>query len=346
MTLIYFIIVLGVTILIHEFGHFIFAKKAGIYIYEFSIGMGPKLFSFRRKNDETLYAIRLFPIGGYVQMAGEEVEPDENIPKNKRLQSKTWLQRFSTVIAGVLFNFLLAIILFFIIALIEGAPSKEAYIGVIEKNSSAYNTNLKVDDKILKLNGKNVSSADFLLLELQIEYGNNLEFTVEHKNGKKEEIIIEPSKEIEDGERVYKYGFGVKTKVQKGIIPSIKYAFEKTYSLLNQMIRIIFYLFTGKIGIDSFAGPIGIYNIVGESAKAGFINIIFLIAYLCVNVGFINLLPIPAFDGGRILFMIIEKIKGKPVSPKTENMIHLIGMIFLFSLMIVITFNDILRLIK
>lgn len=346
MTLIYFIIVLGVTILIHEFGHFIFAKKAGIYIYEFSIGMGPKLFSFKRKNDETLYAIRLFPIGGYVQMAGEEVEPDKNIPKDKRLQSKTWLQRFSTVIAGVLFNFLLAIVLFFIIALIEGAPSKEAYIGAIEKGSSAYKTDLKVGDKILKLNGKNVSSADVLLLELQIENGKNFEFTVEHENGKKENITIKPKKEIKNDERVYKYGFGINTKVQEGIIPSIKYAFEKTYSLLYQMVLIIFYLITGKIGLDSFAGPVGIYNIVGESAKAGFINVVFLIAYLCVNVGFINLLPIPAFDGGRILFMIIEKIKGKPVSAKTENTIHLIGMIFLFSLMIVITFNDILRLIK
>lgn len=344
MTLIYFIIVLGVTILIHEFGHFIFAKKAGIYIYEFSIGMGPKLFSFRRKNDETLYAIRLFPIGGYVQMAGEEVEPDKNIPENKRMQSKTWMQRFLTIIAGVLFNFLLAIVLFFIIALIEGAPSKEAYIGLIDKNSNAYNTNLEVGDKILKLNGKNTKSSDMLLLELQLEQGKTLKFTVEHKNGKVEDIKVKPKESVVDGEKTYKYGFALSNKVEEGIITAIKYAFNKTGSLLNQMVHIIGYLFTGKLGLESLSGPVGIYNVVGESAKAGLINVVFLIAYLCVNVGFINLLPIPAFDGGRILFMIIEKIKGKPVSTRTENMIHMIGMIFLLALMLVITCNDILRL--
>lgn len=344
MTLIYFIIVLGVTILIHEFGHFIFAKKAGIYIYEFSIGMGPKLFSFRRKNDETLYAIRLFPIGGYVQMAGEEVEPDKNIPENKRMQSKTWMQRFLTIIAGVLFNFLLAIVLFFIIALIEGAPSKEAYIGLIDKDSNAYKTNLEVGDKILKLNGKNTKSSDMLLLELELEQGKTLNFTVEHKNGKVETIKVKPKESIVDGEKTYKYGFALSNNVEEGIIPSIKYAFNKTGSLLNQMVHIIGYLFTGKLGLESLSGPVGIYNVVGESAKAGLINVVFLIAYLCVNVGFINLLPIPAFDGGRILFMIIEKIKGKSVSIKTENTIHMIGMIFLLALMLIITCNDILRL--
>ena len=108
-TIIAFIFILGVTVTIHEFGHFLFAKKAGIYVYEFSIGMGPRLFKFNRKNDETDYSIRLFPIGGYVQMAGEDIEVDKNIPKDKLLQSKTWLQRFLTMVAGVMFNFLLAI---------------------------------------------------------------------------------------------------------------------------------------------------------------------------------------------------------------------------------------------
>ena len=119
-TIIAFIFILGVTVTIHEFGHFLFAKKAGIYVYEFSIGMGPRLFKFKRKNDETDYSIRLLPIGGYVQMAGEDIEVDKNIPKDKLLQSKTWIQRFLTMIAGVMFNFLLAIVVLFIIALVKG----------------------------------------------------------------------------------------------------------------------------------------------------------------------------------------------------------------------------------
>ena len=110
MTLIYMILILGIIVFIHEFGHFIFAKKAGIYVYEFSLGMGPRLFKFKRKNDETEYSLRLFPIGGYVQMAGEELEVDEKIPENMRMQSKTWVQRFLTIIAGIMFNFILAIV--------------------------------------------------------------------------------------------------------------------------------------------------------------------------------------------------------------------------------------------
>ncbi|MDD2519081.1 MAG: site-2 protease family protein, partial [Bacilli bacterium] len=118
MTIIYFVLVLGITVFIHELGHFIFAKKAGIYIYEFSIGMGPRLFKFERANDETVYSIRLFPIGGYVSMSGEEVEVAENVPVEKRFQSKTWIQRFLTIVAGVTFNFLLAIVLLFIVGLV------------------------------------------------------------------------------------------------------------------------------------------------------------------------------------------------------------------------------------
>ena len=118
LTFIYFILVLGITVFIHELGHFIFAKKAGIYCYEFSLGMGPVIWKFNRKNDETTYSLRLFPIGGFVQMAGEAVDLDENIPEDKRMQSKSWFQRFMTVIAGILFNFLLAIIIFFIVGIL------------------------------------------------------------------------------------------------------------------------------------------------------------------------------------------------------------------------------------
>lgn len=344
MTFIYFIFVLGITVFIHELGHFIFAKKAGIYIYEFSIGMGPKLFSWHLKNDETLYAVRLFPIGGYVSMAGESVEYDEKIPKEKHMQEKTWIQRFSTVIAGVVFNFLLAIILLFVIGLISGSPSNEAYIDKLDKAYPAAKTNLKEGDEILSLNSKKISSSDMLLLHLQIENGKNFTLLVQHPNGEKETVTIQPIKEKQNGKIVYKYGFSLKNKIRKGIFPALIYAFQKSISLLNQMLHIIFYLCTGTLGIGNLSGPIGIFTIVGESAKAGFINIIYLIAYLCINVGFINLLPIPAFDGGRIFFMIIEKIRGKKVDTKIENIIHSVGMILLMLLMLFITFQDITRL--
>ena len=178
MTLIYFIIVLGVTVFIHELGHFIFAKKAGIYVYEFSLGMGPRLFKFKRKKDETEYSIRLFPIGGFVSMAGEDVEVDKSIPEEKQMYNKTWLQRFLTVIAGVMFNFLLAIILLFVVALNTGAPQNKNYISEVSKGYPIENTNIKKGDQILKVNNKKVKSQDMLTLALAINNGKEIKLTV------------------------------------------------------------------------------------------------------------------------------------------------------------------------
>lgn len=346
MTLIYFILVLGITVLIHELGHFIFAKKAGIYVYEFSIGMGPRLFKFKRKNDETEYSIRLFPIGGFVSMAGEDVEIDKSVPEEKQMYNKTWLQRFLTVIAGVMFNFILAIILLFIVALNTGAPTNKNYISEVSEGFPISETNIESGDKILKVNGKKVRNQDMLMLELTVYNGKTINLTVEHKNKEVEVIKLKPKKVEIDGETTYKYGMALENKIERGILPSIKYAFTKTFDLVEQMVKIIFYLITGTLSLDSLSGPVGIYNVVGESAKAGLISIIYLIAYLCINVGFINLIPIPAFDGGRALFLIIEKIRKKKVNPKIENTIHAIGLVLLMILMVVITFNDIVRLFK
>lgn len=349
MTIIYFILVLGITVFIHELGHFLFAKKAGIYVYEFSIGMGPKLFQIHSKKDETVYSIRLFPIGGYVQMAGESVEEDKNIPKEKMMQSKTWLQRFMTIIAGVLFNFLLAILLFFVIGLINGSPSRETFINTVEIDSPAYNAGLLENSKIVSLNGHKIKSLSHLALELEINYGENFDFTVVTPSGDEKTVSIKPIEkndnvdENNDSGKKYYYGFSYKNNYEKGFFAAIKYAFTNVLALIHQMILVIFYLITGKLSLNNLSGPIGIYNIVGEAAKYGILTMMNLIGLLCVNVGFINILPLPAFDGGRLLFLVIEKIKGKSVDPKIENTIHLVGMVLLMILMVVITYNDILR---
>ena len=344
MTLIYFILVLGITVFIHELGHFIFAKKAGIYVYEFSIGMGPKIFSKKRENDETVYSLRLFPIGGFVQMAGEEVDIDENIPVEKRMQSKTWMQRLTTILAGVTFNFILAIVILFGIGLFYGSPVMTPVIESKDENYPIYKTNIQSGDEILSINGKKTDTQDMLLLHLQVLQGEKVTLEVKHEDGKKEKVTLKPKEEKIDGEKVYKYGFSLKSESEKGFIAAIKYAFKKTYTLLKQMVFIVTYLFTGKLKLNSLSGPIGIYTIVGESAKAGFVNLVYLIAYLCINVGFINLLPFPAFDGGRALFLLIEKIKGSPVSVKVENTIHNVGFVLLMILMVFITYNDIIRI--
>lgn len=344
MTLIYFILILGITVMIHELGHFIFAKRAGIYVYEFSIGMGPKLFQIHSKKDETVYSIRLFPIGGYVQMAGESVEEDKNIPKEKQLQSKTWFQRFLTITAGVLFNFLLAIIIFFIIGLVNGSPSQETYVSLVEEDSPASLAGLEPNSEIVGLNDKKIKSMSHLALEFEINYGEDFKFDIITENGDKKTVNITPIKK-EDGEDVkYYYGFAYQNHYEKGILPALKYAFTNIFSLIHQMVLVIFYLITGKLSLNNLSGPVGIYNIVGEASKYGILTMMNLVGLLCVNVGFINILPLPAFDGGRLLFLIIEKIKGKPVDAKIENTIHAVGMILLMVLMVVITYNDILRL--
>ena len=343
MTLIYFILILGITVFIHELGHFIFAKHAGIYVYEFSIGMGPQIFKFHRKNDETEYSIRLLPIGGYVQMAGEEIEADEDIPKEKQMTHKKWHQRFMTVIAGILFNFLLAIFIFFIVGLINGVPTETTTVADVSKNSAAFKAGLKSGDKILKINGTKIVSSDHFMLLVQINGKDKMNMTI-LRDGKEKALQITP-KEIKENDQVsYQYGFSLKNHLVHDFFSAVKYGFTKMFSLIHQMILIIAYLLLGKLSISSLAGPVGIYTVVDQSAKAGILSLIYLLGFLSLNVGFINLLPIPAFDGGRLLFLIIEKIKGSPVKPKIENTIHEIGFVFLMVLMVVITYHDILRL--
>lgn len=343
LNLLCFCIILGITVLIHEMGHFLFAKKAGVYVYEFSIGMGPKLFHFKRKNDETEYSIRLLPIGGFVSMAGEVEEEDNTIPKEKQMANKTWGQRFMTIIAGILFNFLLAIVIFFFIGLSNGAISRQTYIAVLEENYPAIETNLQVGDEILAINGKEIYSSDMLLLEMQVYQGKAIDLTVKHEDSKKEVIHIEPKEETNAEGTTYRYGFQLSNKIKKGFLPAIQYAFEKTISLLLQMFHVIWYLIIGKLSVRSLSGPVGIYNLVGETAKAGFLNLVYLTGYLSLNIGFVNFLPIPAMDGGRAFFLLIEKIKGSPVNPKVENLVHTIGLCLLMILLLYVTFNDIIR---
>lgn len=345
MTLLYFIIILGVIIFIHELGHFIFAKRSGIYVYEFSLGMGPRIFKWNRKNDETDYCLRLFPIGGFVQMAGEEIEDDENVPKDKKFNSKTFGQKFMTVIAGIMMNFLLAIVLLFIVGLINGAPQNKTIVGTIDPSMPAYTSGLQEGDRILKLNGRNANTYDKLTLQLQVFQGENITLEVE-RNGLTKEITLEPKEVKIDGETTYKYGFQINDEIEKGFFASLEYAFKKTFSLIHQMLFIVFYLITGQLELGSLSGPVGIYNVVGNAAESGFLSLLYLTAYISINVGFINFLPIPAFDGGRILFLIIEKIKGKPVDQKLENTVHTIGFFLLMALMLLITYNDIIRIIS
>ena len=259
--------------------------------------------------------------------------------------NKKWYQRVIILAAGVFNNFVLAIIVLFILALIYGAQSMEPKIGEVIPNYPVSEAGIKPGDKILEINGKKVSTWDQAQIYLVMKSDNSkYTFLIEHESGKKEKYEIAPKiTKNEDGEEERAFGFKIAQEETRGFIASVKYAFQKFGSLISTMWLTVVNLFTGKIALSSLSGPVGIYQVVGQSLAAGIQQIIYLIAFLSINVGLINILPIPAFDGGRILFLIIEKIKGSPVNQKFENMCHTVFFFLLIALMIYITVFDIIR---
>jgi len=342
--LLLFVVILGVIVFVHEFGHFILAKWNGVYVYEFALGMGPKICGF--KKGETEYNLRAIPIGGFCQLAGEDLDTDDDkkIPKEKRLQNKKPWQRFLIMLFGPMNNFILGVILVFIIALIWGGSSMNPIITKVEKKTAAYEAGLRSGDKVLSINKNKVETSDDLSLYLALAPTTKENKIVVLRDNKKYTIKVKPKKVKIDGKESYKYGIEIKQKKTKGLKEAFIYTYKKTKSIFKQMFITVEYLFTGRVHLNQLSGPVGIYSIVGEQRTAGIANLIYLAAFLSINVGFINLLPIPAFDGGHILFIIIEKIKGSPVKPELENKIHTIFLVLLMILMVIITINDILRL--
>ena len=343
--LLLFILILGVIVLVHEFGHFVFAKIAGVYVYEFAIGMGPKLFS--KKGKETEYSIRAIPIGGFCQMAGEDLDDDDSkkVPKDKRLQSKSCFQRFLIMFFGPFNNFIFAVLILFFIALIWGGATMDPIVSSVTKNYPAYKAGIRAGDVVVSINDHKVKTSDDMSLYLAIaNTSKGSKIKVINKNGDVKTYNVKPKRIVKGDNEGYVYGIGMKQQKTHGVLNAIKYTYKKTCSIFKQMAITVGYLFTGGVKISQLSGPVGIYSIVGQQSRAGVANILYLVAFLSINVGFINLIPLPAFDGGHILFIIIEKIKGSTVNPNTENMIHTIGLFLLMLLMVFVTFNDILKL--
>lgn len=345
--------ILGIIILVHEFGHFIWAKTFGVHIYEFSIGMGPLLHTHKGKKDGINYNIRAIPIGGFVSMAGEVYdsgEVDENnkkIKKDKLMCNKKWWQRLIILVAGVVNNFILAIVILFIYTLIWGGGAITPKVLNVVEDKPAAAAGLKSGDVITSINGYNVSSWD--KAQIILYYKNTNEyytFEVKHTDGTKEEIKIKPEiiKDDETGAESKLFGIQIDAEDTSNVFKSFVYSIRKFNSIISSMVYTIWGLISGKIGLSALSGPVGIYEAVGETINYGINYFLYILAFLSINVGFINILPFPAFDGGHVLFLIIEKIKGSPVNAKIENTCHLIGFILVFLLMIVVTISDIIKL--
>lgn len=315
-------------ITIHELGHFLGAKFSGIKVNEFSIGMGPKLFS--KQGQETLYSLRALPIGGYVMMEGEESDSEDSRSYNN---SKAW-KRFLTIFAGPFVNFVFAIIVFFIIANSNGVPTTT--ISEISPGYPAQVSGLVEGDRIFKVDNVQVNSYQQLLNQIQLGDQNiEVEFI---RDGKNELTKVELREE--DGRKV----IGIKPLYNKSFIESFKYSISMTFSIVSMIWESLRGLVSGALGLDQLSGPVGVVKQVGESLNFGLQGFFMFAAMISVNLGFFNLLPIPALDGSKILFNLFEMITGKKVNRKLEERITIVGFVFLLSLIILVSIKDIITL--
>jgi len=337
MTFLIAVVMLGLIIFVHELGHFLTAKLFKMPVSEFSIGMGPQVFSVDTKN--TAYSFRAIPIGGYVNIEGMEVGSEvEN-----GFSSKPAYQRFVVLFAGVFMNFLMAFILLFVVAKINGRIEYDtnAIIGGLVKGG-ANEQILKVDDKILELDGKKINVwTDISKITKASQNKEEISALIE-RNGKEENITLKLTKDEENNRIV----LGISPKYKKidlSTTESLDFAKNSFNSIFTDTIKGFFTLFSGKASLKEISGPVGIFKVVGEVSKFGWVSIISLCVVLSINIGVLNLLPIPALDGGRIIFVFLE-LFGIKINKKWEEKLHKSGMILLLFFILMISVNDVWKL--
>lgn len=417
-TILTFIIVFSILVIVHEFGHYYFAKKSGILVRDFSIGFGPKIFSYRKNG--TAYTLRILPIGGYVRMAGigeEEteikagtpvgivlneagevvrinmnakkqltnaipmevvnvdlekdlfiegetatsdeavvrypvnreatvIEPDgvevQIAPIDVQFQSASLPKRMITNFAGPMNNFILAIIVFAALAFVRGgAPSDASILGELSKDGVAVEAGLKEGDKIIAIDGKKVSTWKEMTDIIHTHADKEVEIEA-MRDGKTFDVKVTPkATEQKDGKTIGL--IGATNSVDHSFFAKIMYGFTQTWFWIQQIFVVLGGMFTKGFSLDSLSGPVGIYTATGEVAKMGILYVANFLAILSVNLGIVNLLPIPAMDGGKLVLNILEGIRRKPLDPKKEGIITIVGFAFIFILMILVTWNDIQR---
>lgn len=411
-----FALVFGIIVVVHEFGHFYFAKRAGILVREFAIGFGPKIFHYRK--GETTYTIRLLPVGGYVLMAGYEEEADlrpgmpvtlnldendkvtkidiENksqtidgvpievtnfnldddlyiagrvggdinnlekyelnrdailvkkdgtelqiAPIDRRFQSAPLLSRLMTNFAGPMNNFILAIVTFILLAFLQGGvPSEEARVGDVQANSPAETAQMEEGDRVLSVDGTATETWQDMVVIVSQNPNEELVFEIEKENGTIIEEVIVPEAHEENDEMVGR--IGIQVYFETSFSAKLSYGFTETWFVITSIFSVLGSIFTGGFGMDQIGGPVAIFATTETVVQTGGIyGVITLIAFLSANLGLMNLLPIPALDGGKLVLNIIEGIRGKPISEEKEGLITLIGAVFLITLMIIVTWSDI-----
>lgn len=406
------VLVFAALMFFHELGHFLFAKKAGIFVREFSLGLGPKLFSFKKR--ETQYSLRILPFGAYVRMAGEDPEvveikdgqtlalkldskgkvtdiyfdekdfskgiiirvksadlereltikgydQDEHLvnyslsretvmhyekqsvqiaPWDRQFGSKSILDRFATILAGPVFNIILTIVLFFVVAMMVGVPSEQVSFGKVNPGSPADKAGIQQGDIVLSVDNTPIKKDTELIEKIQKSPGKELILKIE-RNGTTKEITVIPEEKSGKG----LIGVEVGHLREEATIPkAASSAVTNTAKMTALILDSFRLLFSGNVGMNDLAGPVGIMKITSDAAKQGMATLINWAGMLSLYLGIFNLLPIPALDGSRLLFLTIEGVRGKPIDPQKESMVHLVGFALLMLLMIIVTVNDVSKI--
>lgn len=419
-TAIAFIIIFGSLVFFHELGHFLLAKRAGILVREFAIGFGPKIYGNQR--GETLYTIRLLPLGGYVRYAGADLDTVELVPGyrvalalnkedvvtkimlnqsekqlsdivfmevekadlvhelwiegydeeenfvrfnvsreavviengqenviapfDRQFESKSLFDRFATIFAGPLFNFILAFFIFVAAAFIGGVSKNEPVLGDIIEDGSAQIAGLEKGDIVTAIDGTKVNAWDKMVSIIQKSPDKEITMHVK-RDGKELDIpVVVEKRVLEQGkERIEQGAIGVMYggDFERGVVKSIQQGGEQVWYWSTLIFTMLGKLVTGQFSIDALSGPVGIYQVTDQVASYGILSLMNFAGMLSINLGIMNLLPIPALDGGRLLFIAIEAVRGKPVDRNKEGMVHFVGIMLLLLLMIAVTWNDIQR---
>ena len=326
-----------ILILIHEFGHFISAKLLGVKVNEFAVGFGPKLFSFKGK--ETLYSFKLIPFGGYCAMEGE----DENSSDNRAFCNKAAWRRFIIVVMGAVFNLLLGLLIIAIILAPADAFSSTT-VAEFSENALSEQTGLKVNDEILEVDGRKIYTTYDLSYAFTNIPDGKIDITV-LRDGK-EKLLNDVTFETEEAEGISYLTVDFKVYgIEKTFGSYLKQTVNTAFSYCSVIWRSLFDLIGGKYGISAVSGPVGVTVAIGQVAKQSLMNLLPIMALITINLGLFNLLPIPALDGGRLLFILIEMIFRKPVPQKYEALVHTVGFVILIGFMILIAAKDIWTLI-
>ena len=337
------ILLFSAIILFHELGHFLLAKANGIRVNEFSLGLGPTIVGFTK--GETKYSIKLLPFGGACMMEGEDSQSDDD----RSFQKKSVWARISVVAAGPIFTFIMAFVLAVIILGNIGISTPT--VAQVEDGYGAQTAGLQAGDEIIKMNHKHIHFFKEISMYTLFHAGETVEVTYE-RNGERHIVEVQPTYDEEQGR--YRYGIdgsGEYTKV--GPIKTLQYSVYEVKYWIQYTVGSLKMLLTRQVSVNDLSGPVGIVKTIGDTYDMSksdgafyvWMNLLNLALLLSANLGVMNLLPIPALDGGRLVFLVIEAIRGKRVSEDKEGMVHFIGLLCLFGLMILIMFNDIRKLI-